>query len=87
MASFISSRFFRVIVIPAAVFQSVIFGGAGKKGLVEALGLHAKQVDDVGLPIESVGPVVEAGDLRRHLTGHERARGQIGDFHAETAAE
>jgi len=28
MASFISSRFFRVIVIPAAVFQSVIFGGA-----------------------------------------------------------
>jgi uncharacterized membrane protein YkvI len=28
MASFTSSRFFRVIVIPAAVFQSVIFGGA-----------------------------------------------------------
>ena len=65
----------------------VILGSAGEEGLVEALALHAQEVNDVRFPIERIGPVAELFDLGRHLARHHGAGGEVGHLHAEAAED
>ncbi len=67
--------------------EAVVFADTGEEGVGLALHLDAEEVDGVGVPVEGVGPVVEAGDFAGGVARHEGAGGEVGDLHAEAAEE